>query len=447
MITDKNKLNNSEINSDKKTKTKGIGVLGATTIGIGGMVGGGIFAVLGTAVGLARGGTPVAFIFAGIIALLTAYSYAKLSARYPSAGGTVVFIDRAFGIDLWTGSLNLILWLSYIVTIALYAAAFGAYGCTFFTAESSLWLKHVVISVGIILPAVINLLNADLVSKTETYVVLTKLVLLVIVIVAGAPHVDLSKFKFSEWPDPLTLIAGGMVIFVAYEGFELIANAGEDVKNPAKTLPRAYYLSVGFVIILYILVAIVTVGSLQPEMISQVKDYALAEAARPALGHIGFVIVAIAALMATFSAINATIYGNARLGYHLAKDGELPDILERKTWNRPVSGVLITSILALLLSNLVSLTAIAIMGSAGFLIIFATVNAACIKLAKPVKAKRLICILGFTACIAAIITLFIHTYEDNPHALWVVVFMILFSFIFEILYPKLTGRKIKLGFH
>ena len=89
-----------------------IGVLGAAAIGVGGMVGGGIFAVLGTAVSLAGGGTPMAFAIAGALALLTSYSYAKLAVRYPSAGGTVVFLDKAFGVDLLTGSLNALLWLS-----------------------------------------------------------------------------------------------------------------------------------------------------------------------------------------------------------------------------------------------------------------------------------------------------------------------------------------------
>ena len=127
-----------------------MGVIGAIAIGIGGMVGGGIFAVLGTAVSLAGGGTPFAFLVAGFVALLTAYAYAKLSVKYPSAGGTVVFLDRAFGIDLATGSLNLMLWLSYLVTIALYASAFGSYGATFFP-HAAPWLKHILLSVGILL--------------------------------------------------------------------------------------------------------------------------------------------------------------------------------------------------------------------------------------------------------------------------------------------------------
>lgn len=94
-------------------------------LGVGGMVGGGIFAVLGLAVQLAHGGTPVAFAVAGGVALVTAYSYARLSVTFPSQGGTVTFIDRAIGVDLLAGSLNMLLWFSYIVMLALYSSALG----------------------------------------------------------------------------------------------------------------------------------------------------------------------------------------------------------------------------------------------------------------------------------------------------------------------------------
>ena len=102
-----------------------MGWVGAAAIGVGGMVGGGIFAVLGTAVSMAHGATPIAFVVAGVIAVLTAESYARLSAAYPSSGGTVVFVHQAFGHHLTTGATNLFLWVNYLVTIALYAAAFG----------------------------------------------------------------------------------------------------------------------------------------------------------------------------------------------------------------------------------------------------------------------------------------------------------------------------------
>jgi len=421
-----------------------IGPFGAAAIGIGGMVGGGIFAVLGTAVSIAGGGTPLAFVLAGVIALLTAYSYAKLSVAFPCSGGTVVFLDRAFGIDLATGTLNVMLWLCYLVTIALYASAFGAYGATLFSHPAS-WIEHILITIGILVPALINLLDSDIVGKSETYVVIGKLLLLGIVIAAGLPGADFARITISDIPHPVSLIAGGMVIFVAYEGFELIANAAEDVKHPERTLPLALYGSVLFVLALYVLIAVVTVGSLAPDLIPKVKDYALAEAAKPALGHVGFVLVSVSALMATFSAINATIYGNARLGYTLAKDGELPEPLEHKTWNRPVAGVLLTAILSLLLANLVDLTGIAIMGSAGFLIIFAVVNLSNLKLARTTGANRGIAAFGFFACIAALATLLYHTEKDNPESMYVVVGMVLSAFLFELIYPWLSGRKLRIS--
>lgn len=283
---------------------RGIGVVGAAAIGVGGMVGGGIFAVLGTAVMLAGGGTHVAFALAGLVAPLTAHSYAKLSVAYPNSGGTIVFLDRAFGIELATGTLNSVLWLSYLVTIALYAAAFGSYGLTFFTSKPP-WLLHTLMSAAIAVPAFINVLDSSIVSKSETAVVVIKLCLLALVIAAGAREIQPDRLAFQTWASPSSLVMGGMTIFVAYEGFELIANAAEDVRNPAKTLLRALYLSVGFVVILYVLVAVVTVGSVPAATIAKAKDYALAAAAEPALGHAGFVMVAVSALLATFSAINA----------------------------------------------------------------------------------------------------------------------------------------------
>lgn len=424
--------------------TPQISLLGAVAIGVGGMVGGGIFAVLGTAVAFAHGGTPVAFLFAGIVALLTAYSYAKLSVRYPNQGGTVIYINHAFGVDLLTGTVNLMLWLSYLVTLALYASAFGSYGATFFSGTPSPWLKHVIISIGIILPTLINLFNADIVSKAETFIVVVKIALLAVVIVTSVSYVDVSRVNPENWSDPLSLIAAGMVIFVAYEGFELISNTAQDVIDPERTLPRAFFGSVIFVVILYILVAFVTVGTVAPNMVAKTKDYVLAEAAKPALGHAGFTLVALAALLATFSAINATIYGNARLGFSLAKNGELPDFLERKAWARPVYGVLFTAGLSLLLANLVDLTAIAIMGSTGFLIIFAAVNAANVKLATETGGNRFISSLGFLACLGALAALIYHTAEDNVHALLVVLAMVVVSFLFELVYPRITGRKLKL---
>ena len=416
-----------------------MGLLGAAALGIGGMVGGGIFAVLGTAVGLAHGATPVAFLIAGAIALLTAYAYAKLSAHFPSSGGTVVFIHEAYGHHLYTGAVNLLLWLNYLVTIALYASAFGSYAQTFLPHGESAGWHHAFVSLGILLPTAINLLGAQFIARSETTIVVIKLTLLLVVVAAGLGGVDTAALDPAGWPSWGVIVAGGMTIFVAYEGFELIANAGDDVADPATTLPRAFYIAVVFVLVLYVLLAIVTVGSVPEAVIIEAKDYALAAAAKPALGQAGFTLVAVSALLATFSAINATIYGNARLGFTLASEGELPKIALRRAWNRPVAGVLITSGLSLLLANTLDLEAIAIMGSAGFLLIFAVVNSAAAKLGPQIHARRWVAAGGALACVLALAILLHQTWEDNPHALYWVFGLVAGSFVAEAALQRWRG--------
>ncbi len=414
---------------------RSIGLLGAVSIGIGGMVGGGIFAVLGEAVSLAHGATAIAFAVAGLVAIFTAYSYVKLSVAYQSRGGTVTFIDKAFGDNILSGSVNFMLWLSYLVTISLYATAFASYGETFFTHQSTL-LNHALISGAILLPAVINLVSASFVGKSETVIVVIKVSLLVLVIVVGASYVDTGRMSPQNWSSPLSIVVAGMIIFVAYEGFELIANAAEDIKDPEKNLPRAFYLSVVIVITLYILISIITVGSVSEEVLVKAKDYALAEAAKPALGHTGFIIVASAALLSTFSAINATIYGNARLGYTIAKDGQLPKLLMDSKRDVPFNGVLYTTLFSLILANTINLTEIAIIGSASFLLLFFIVNISAYKLRKEIRASSFILVISSILTLLALATLMFHTYTSNPRAVVIFMTFIIISLLFELIYGR-----------
>jgi len=420
---------------------RSIGLLGAVSIGIGGMVGGGIFAVLGEAVSLAHGATAIAFAVAGLVAIFTAYSYAKLSVTYQSRGGTVTYIDKAFGDNILSGSVNFMLWLSYLVTISLYATAFASYGATFFSHQSSL-LNHALISGAILLPAVINLVSASFVGKSETVIVVIKVTLLVLVIVVGASYVDTARMSPDHWSSPLSIVVAGMIIFVAYEGFELIANSAEDIKNPDKNLPRAFYLSVVIVITLYILISIITVGSVSEEVLMKAKDYALAEAAKPALGHTGFVIVASAALLSTFSAINATIYGNARLGYTIAKDGKLPKMLMDSKRDVPFNGVLYTTLLSLILANTIDLTEIAIIGSASFLLLFFIVNISAYKLKEEIKASTPILMISSVLTLLALATLMFHTYTSNPRAVVIFMSFVIISLLFELIYGRYVRGKL-----
>jgi amino acid transporter len=317
----------------------------------------------------------------------------------------VEFVNRAFGPGLATGSLNVLLWISYIVMLALYAYAFGEYGATLLGAQSSALVRHLLLSGAIVGLTALNAAGATAVGDAETAIVAVKVTILVVFAGVGLTTVAPASFAPSTWGAPLPLVAGGMLVFLAYEGFELIANTASDVADGARTLPRAYFTAVGFVVLLYIAVAAATVGNLPISRIVAARDYALAEAAQPVLGHVGFTLIAVAAVLSTASAINATLYGAARVSYVVAKEGELPAALERRVWHRPIEGLLLTAAATLLVANLFDLSSIATMGSAGFLLIFGVVNAANARRARDTGSRAWVGWLGSGVCAAALAAL------------------------------------------
>ncbi len=417
----------------------------AMSIGIGGMVGGGIFAVLGLAVGLAKGGTPISFLIAGLIALLTSYSYVKLSLVYSDRGGTVRFINEGYGVGVFSGGVNNLLWVSYIIMLSLYASAFGSYAPNLWQITSNANLNfHLYASSIIIIATIINYYSANVVSKIESIAVVVKLVILLFFILVGLYGVTtsehLNQLAPSSWESPLSLLAGGMVIFVAYEGFELIANAVPDIKNPSSNIPKAYYGSIIFVIILYVIIAGVTVGSLGFDTIKDAEDYVLAEAAKPILGQIGFAIITIAALISTFSAINASLYGGSQVNYEIAEKDELPHQFTYKFWNHPV-GLAITAILTLLMVNTLELESISTAGSVGFLLVFAIVNSVGFKLSNKTKGNAFVPALACVACLVAIIVMLVQHYSTSKLDVFIALGVVVICFVLEFIYKKIEQKS------
>jgi amino acid transporter len=423
------------------SENKKISLKEAISIGIGGMVGGGIFAVLGLAVSLAKGGTPIAFLFAGIIALLTAYSYAKLSKKFPENGGTVKFIHHHFGNGTFAGSINNLLWVSYIVMLALYASAFGSYGSELikFTGDK-IYDTHILQSAIIIIALLINYLSVKLVSEVESVSVVIKLLILIAFITIGfyGLYVNpehLEQLAPSNWENPLLLLSGGMVIFVAYEGFELIANSISDLKHKEKNTEKAYFGAVGFVVILYVLIAIVTVGAVSFENIANAEDFVLAKAAEPTLGEIGFTIISITALISTFSAINATLLGSSRVNYNIAEDDELPRYFSHMFWGKPV-GLFITALVSISLVNLFNLESISTAGSSGFLLIFSIVNYIAFKKHRELDSKKWIHGIASILCFLAFFILIIQQFNENRTGVIISISIIISCFVFEFIYQK-----------
>jgi amino acid transporter len=424
-----------------------LGTFSTLSIGIGGMVGGGIFAVTGLTVDITKGAAPVAFLIAGIVALLTSYSYLKLTLRYPGEGGTVEFLNRAFGTGILTGAANILLLLSYVVLLAIYAYAFGSYGAGFFPAEDrGLWL-HVLINAVIVGLVMINIFGTTLVMRSENFFNVTKMLLLIAFIAAGLlTPMEWHRLSPENYVTPLGLIAGAMLIFLNYEGFELIANASKDVADPQRSLPFAYIGGVLIVIGIYVLIAMVVVGHLDFAAVAKGSDHVLSVAADDIMGRAGYIAIVVAALLATSSAINATFYGTGRLAYTIARSGELPKSMERMIRGLPLEGTLVTASIALVIANFVPLEAIATMGSAGFLLLFLAVNIAAVRLARDTGGRVWISALAALSTAVALMVLCIEV-DENPatrNHLWILLGMILASFAIELVYRGITGRRIHL---
>ncbi len=419
---------------------KKIGFWEVYSIGVGGMIGGGIFATLGLSLELAGGAAPVAFIFAGIIALLTSYSYAKLSARFPSIGGTIEFLVRAYGDNVFSGGLNIMLLASYIVMIALYAYAFGAYGASMLPSfYREAYIILVVFAIGSLV--LVNFLGAVVSGRVELALVVFKLSVLLFITAIGFGQVDWDRLSPNQWPSLFSIIAGGMIIFLAYEGFELIANTAGDVDNTT-ILRRAFYSSVSTVIAIYTLIALVSAGALTPEVVREARDYALAMLAKPVLGEVGVTLVVAAALASTSSAINATLYGTARMSYLIAKYGEAPQLLARRVWKGAYEGLLVIGVLSLILALGASLEEISAAGSGGFLIIFTSINIAAYRLRKTIGANASLTISGALLSAMALLILIWRMYMVNPSQLTVLAIIALGSITVEYIYRRATGRKL-----
>ncbi len=410
------------------------------------MIGGGIFAVTGLTIELTRGAAPLAFIVAGIVALLTAYSYWKLTLRYPSAGGTVEFLNRAFGSGFATGSLSILLCLSYIILLAIYAYAFGSYGAELFGGNAL--LAHVFATGILILLTLLNFIGPHIVIRSENSFNLIKMAILFAFIAAGLilPG-HFSRIEPASWVPPLPLIAGAMVIFLNYEGFELIANASPQARNPQRSLPFAYLGGVSIVILFYVLIAAVVLGHMSFAAIHTHSDSVLSAAAWALGGNVGKLLLIIAALVATSSAINATFYGSGRLTYLIAKYGELPAAFEHNIRKQPIEGMILFSVLSVLLVNIVPLAAIASMGSAGFLLVFAAVNIANFRLAHETQARRSLALAGAIACLIAFAALCWQILED-PATRWqimILVVLVALSAATEWVYRRFSRREIHMG--
>jgi amino acid transporter len=426
-------------------KSRPIGLIAAISIGVGGMIGAGIFSILGVGTQIAGNAVYLSFLIAGAVALFCAYSYVKLGAKFPSAGGPVEFLVRGFGSGTISGGFNILLWIGYIFALALYARAFASYAVTFFPDSVSTVLLYVFLNGIVLVFVLINVVGAKAVGRSEILIVGVKLAILVMFIIMGSMFVKPELLAISQWPNSTSILFAAGILFLGYEGFGLITNTAADMKEPKKMLPKAIYLSIFLVIAVYALIAFAVVGNLATAQIIDAKDYALAAAAKPFLGNVGFTVMAVAALFSTASAINATLYGGANVSYVLAKNRQLPAQFNRRTWHNSREGLFITAALVLIFANFFQLGGIAMMGSAAFLIIYGSVNVAHLKLRQETGGNKYIILASTLLTVATLVLLIYYLARNSLTTLITLIIVLCLCFLAEIVLQRVFGCKMVCG--
>jgi len=426
-----------------RSSTGQIGLFAAMAIGIGGMIGAGIFSILGVVAQASGTAMWLSFLIGGGVTLLSTYSYAKLGARYPSAGGAVEFLVKGFGDGVLSGGINLYMWIGYVIALALYAQGFAGYAMTFVPPHFPSWLPKAIGCCIVLVFTGVNLIGARALGRAETFIVVVKLLILFLFAGAGLFFIQPKYLTPELWPPATGILFGAGVLFIGYEGFGLVANAAEDMDDPRKLLPKALYSSVIIVILIYVAVSVAVVGNLDIHSILRAKDYALAEAAKPFLGNFGFRLIAVGALFSTASAINATLFGAANVGYVIARDGELPKVFSWTLRPNATGGLFITAALVILFILFFDLSGIAMMGSGAFLLIYACVHAAHLKVLDETGGTRWIVGLALITCLAMLAVLCVYIYENSRPALVTMLALIPICLAAEWAYRRATGRTIR----
>ena len=375
-----------------------LGLLDVVMIGIAGMIGGAIFVLVGPAIGLAGSAVIIAFIINGIITLFTAMGYAELGSAMPEAGGGYLWVreglprPNAF-ISGWMA------WFAHIVAGSLYAVGYGSFQSSLLQMlgiigdQPLLGIIHLDKLIAVASIAAFTYVNVKGASETSKLgIVVTAIQLGTIFALIGAGFLTISNNP--EWnSNILTNFApigiGGIVAamgltFIAFEGYEIIVQTGEEIKNPKKNIPRAIFISLTLVVLLYCLVAFVSIGAIFPQNIGNIPawkfigqngDLGISKAAELFLPY-GFFIILAGGIVSSLAALNATTYSSARVAFAMGRHYNLPYQLSEihHKFKTPYVATIISGILMAVVAYALPLDQIALAAGVIFLLLFTQVN-------------------------------------------------------------------------
>lgn len=433
----------SDAPAERAEGTQAMSVRGAAFLGVGAMVGAGIFALLGEAGAVAGAAVWLSFLIAGIVAALLGYTVVKLGVRYPSSGGLIAYLVQGFGNGRLVGIAS---WLGYaaaiVIVCSMVAVSFGSYATSLFVGDDagSGW-DNLFTSAIVVAAAVVSIVGASFVDRAQTLIVFLLLAVFAVFIAVTITQIDLDLLAFDTYPPFSDIVSSVALTFFAYLGFSVITFAAGDMRDPSRELPQAMYRALGVTTILYLLIAISVFGTLTVAEVVEHGETAIAEAARPTLGDAGFVMMAIAALLATSSSVNATIYASGGLTASLAEIGQFPTFFGRGSRLGRHAGLLITAGIVLVVANLVNLSAIASVGSATALVVFLLVGVAGYRRRAETGANAgiVLAAVGLTAVVLAFFA--VDTFRNAPETFAAIVVLTVLAVLLDALWKRSRDRR------
>ncbi|MGK4073571.1 APC family permease [Lactobacillus crispatus] len=376
----------------KQNKTGSIGVVGATAIGVGGMMGAGLYTLLGLAANSAGVWLPVSFLIGGIVAAFSVYSYSKLGMKYPDRGGAAKFLLKEFGDGLLAGGMNVFQYIGWIIAMALCATGFAEYACQLLGKSSSSWLGKA-ISIGIVIVVVaINIMGSKQVARAKTAIIAFELLILLSFVAVGLTKLHVPTITSSNSGNIVGILSAAGLLYVTYEGFGVVTNAAGSMVNPKKQLPQALFFSLGIVMVIYIVASVVVVMTLGVQGAVANQGHVLATAGKLVLGN----------------------------------------------W-----GLFITSLIVCIFVVIFPLSAVGEMASLAFLLVYAMVNLGHLRISGQTGAKRWILICSVVLNLALFALLFIQTILNHETLTWIsVIALLIISFLVELAWRKKNKRNL-----
>jgi amino acid transporter len=412
-------------------------------LGIGSMVGAGIFALLGEAAIIAGPAVWMSFLLAGFIAFLTGHSFVQLAVRYPSRGGIVEYLTQAYGVGIFSGGCSLLFYVSQLIGMAMISLAFGKFARQLLTIDNNPQFWEPFLGCLLILGlSGLHLVGSTLLSQAQRTIVILNLVLLTAFALALGTHAKAVSSPDDTSVGMMTVLGSLSLTFMAFTGFAVISNAADRVQDPARVLPRAMYLSIGLVMALYVGLAYALSAAVEPELLRSAGANLLVFSAKSFLGDFGFYLLLITAVAGTVSCLNGGLFGAANITFALAEKGQLPPRFKRKI-KASTRGLTITAVAAILMVCFFDLSSVASLGSATSLMVYMLVNFAALKLLQPQRARFLLICSSVAACFLAIVIWSAHTVQTNPGSLLVFMGFLVASFVFEVVLQRVTRRRIR----